>query len=155
MNLRYFGGGGDDHAENDEEDDVEMVGLLADTDHDVDMTPGPMIPTSSFAASKKKSSIKNKRSRKRGIRPLAVMHSSANRRLLTKSPAVAACRTGFGILSLSVLIGLWIWSGRQVEQNTTIQRWHKLKLSNIRDWCLDVRCVVCCDSVAPDSFAVS
>lgn len=139
MNLRYFGGG-DDHADSeDDDDDVEMVGLLADTDHDVTpgpMIPGPMIPTPSH---KQKSILKTKETRrKRGIKPLEVMHSTSKRRLAKSPAAVAACRTGFGMLLLAVAIGLWLWSGRQVDMTTSIQRWHSLKLRDIRHWCLDV-----------------
>ena len=113
------------HHDDDEDDDQEMVRLISKSDHVV-QCKNPQ------KSSKKRGKIKCP-----DMKPLEVMHSSARRRFNGK-PSTFACRTGATIVCLSVAIGLWIWSGRKVNENTSILRWNSLKLREIHNWCLDV-----------------
>lgn len=112
---------------NGESDEEEMLGLLSNTDHN------------STVPKRKKSKRKKK---KEAMKPLEVMHSSTARRLSDEKPSKFACQMGVAMTFLSVLIGVWIWSGQQVDENTSIQRWNGLKLRDIKDWCLDVSIAV-------------
>lgn len=115
-----------------DEDDgnEETVGLLTSTDD----SSAPPRSTNNKEIRMKRAQLQ-KASR---LRPLEVLHSSSHRRLEDQRAAARACQSGFAIFFLSVLIGLWIWSGQQVSQHTSIQRWHNLRLSDIQHWCLDV-----------------
>ena len=125
MNGHY---NNDDDEE--EDDDAEMVGLLSKSEHD----------NTNDNASKGKKKKKSCR-----IKPLEVMYSSTRRRFVSKSSAVA-CRTGVAMVCLSILIGLWIWSGRKIHDNTGVQRWNNLKLKDIQKWCLDVSFQTKCEA---------
>ena len=115
----------DHHHDDDEDDDQEMVRLISKSDHVVQ------------CKNPQKSSKKTRMTKCSDMKPLEVMHSSTRRRFNGK-PSTFACRTGATIVSLSVAIGLWIWSGRKVNENTSILRWNSLKLRDIHHWCLDV-----------------
>ena len=117
---------GHHYDDDDEDDDQEMVGLISKSDHDV------------RCQHPQKKSKKKRKTKCPDMKPLEVMHLSARRRLFNGKPSTFACRIGATIFSLSVAIGLWMWSGRTVNENTSILRWNSLKLRDIRNWCLDV-----------------
>ena len=112
----------------DEEDDnnEEMIGLLARSEYAVD------------GADPQKRVKKKKRKRKcTDMKPLEVMHNAARHRFASKSSTVA-CRLGAAFVCVSIFTGVWIWSGRAVDKNTSILRWNALNLADVEDRCLDV-----------------
>jgi len=112
--------------DDDEDDDQEMVRLISKSDHVVQ------------CHNPHKASKKKRKTVCPNMKPLEVMHSSARRRLFNAKPSTMACRVGATVMSLSLAIGLWIWSGRNVTENTGILRWNSLKVRDIHYWCLDV-----------------
>ena len=107
----------------DDEDDQEMIGLLA--------KPDSIIPCTD--PQKKKT----RKKRCADMKPLEVMHLSTRRRFASKSSTVA-CQIGVFVGCLSVFAGVWVWSGRMVDKNTSILRWNTLNLEDVKHRCLDV-----------------
>lgn len=111
------------HPDDEEDDNQEMMGLLSKSDYVVPCTD----------PQKKKP----RKKRCADMKPLEVMHMSTRRRFASKSSTVA-CQVGAVIACVSVLAGVWVWSGRTVQKNTSILSWNTLNLGDIKYRCLDV-----------------
>ncbi len=120
------------HPDDEEDDNHEMIGLLSQSDNVVPSTD----------PQKKKP----RKKRCADMKPLEVMHMSARRRFATKNSTMA-CQVGAVVACVSVLAGVWVWSGRTVKKNTSILRWNTLNLGDVQHRCLDVSDLIACMSM--------
>lgn len=91
-------------------------------------------------------SIQDKRLRKvqtKGrLRPVELMHFQIPRKSVDRGSAISRSVLVFLLFSIGYYI--WWWSGTQSEVSLSVERWHKLKVDDIRSWCLNVRVLFCC-----------
>jgi hypothetical protein len=115
---------GDDYESEDEDERSETAGLLS--------------PPSKPGKSKQNHNLRKLQMKSR-LRPLEIIKFAArNKRLRSINGGAIMSGIGSFLFVLSMVFGIWWWSGKEKEAEVSVVQWHKLKLDDIRNWCLDV-----------------
>jgi hypothetical protein len=70
------------------------------------------------------------------LRPMELMQFKIPRKSFDGGSAIST--SVFVFLLFSIGFCIWWWSGTQSEVALSVERWHKLKVDDIRSWCLNV-----------------
>ena len=69
---------------------------------------------------------------------MEIMEFKTHKKLRFIDKEVVISRIGMLMLFVSVLYVVWWWSGNEAGTELSVERWHKLKINDIKQWCLDV-----------------
>lgn len=119
------------HDDNDSDDEHnETVGLLSSSHSSRE---GPKPDESLFELQKKNR-----------LRPIEIMEFKTHKKLRFIDKEVVISRIGMLMLFVSVLYVVWWWSGNEAGTELSVERWHKLKINDIKQWCLDPKASCTC-----------
>jgi hypothetical protein len=115
---------GEEYESEDEEDKSETAGLLS--------------PPLNQGKSKLQDNLRRLQMKSR-LRPLEIIKFAArHKRLRLIDGGALMSNIGAFLFVLSIVCGIWWWSGKEKDAELSVARWHKLKVDDIRHWCLDV-----------------
>lgn len=56
-----------------------------------------------------------------------------------ESSIASGCRGLFIFIVLAISLSLWLWSDQTAKVYVGVQRYHELRIGDVKHWCLDVR----------------